>query len=60
MAKEKVVRARVKKEVKEEAEEILESLGISTSSAIDIYLHKIIECNGIPFDLKLPKIDEGC
>lgn len=54
MAKTANLYARIEPEVKEEAENILASLGISVSSAINMFYKQIILQRGIPFDLKLP------
>ena len=45
---------RVDSHVKEEAEAILAKLGVSTSSAINMFLTQIVMYNGIPFDVRLP------
>ncbi|MCD7784319.1 MAG: type II toxin-antitoxin system RelB/DinJ family antitoxin [Oscillospiraceae bacterium] len=45
---------RIEPEVKEEAEQILSSLGVSSSSAINMFYKQIIFCGGLPFDVKLP------
>ena len=54
MAKTANLYARIEPEVKEEAENILSSLGISVSAAINMFYKQIILQRGIPFDLKLP------
>ncbi len=46
--------ARIEPEVKEEAEQILSSLGISISGAINMFYKQIILNQGIPFEVKLP------
>ena len=46
--------ARVEPEIKEQAERILNQLGIPMSNAIGLYLRQIIMQRGIPFDVKLP------
>ncbi len=46
---------RINSKIKEEVTPILESLGISLSEAINIYLHQIKLNNGIPFELKIKK-----
>jgi len=46
--------ARIEPTVKEQAEIILSSLGISASNAISMFYKQIILQNGIPFDIKLP------
>lgn len=55
MAKTANLYARIEPEVKEEAENILASLGISVSSAINMFYKQIILQRGIPFELKLPE-----
>lgn len=54
MAKTANLYARIEPDVKEKAESILNSLGISASSAINMFYKQIILHRGIPFDLKLP------
>lgn len=44
---------RTDKEVKEQAEEIFAELGLTMTSAINIFLKTVIRENGIPFDLRL-------
>lgn len=44
---------RIEPDVKEKAEGILSSLGISVSSAINMFFKQIILQNGIPFELKI-------
>ena len=46
--------ARVEPEIKNQAERILNQLGIPMSNAIGLFLRQIIMQRGIPFDLKLP------
>lgn len=48
------VNLRMQLEIKEQAEKILERLGIPRSVAIDMYYRQIIANNGIPFPVKLP------
>ncbi len=40
---------RVDDKVKSEAEKVFSDLGMSTSTAINIFLKQVIRCNGIPF-----------
>ncbi len=49
-----VINIRVNDEVKKEAESIFKSLGLNMSVAMNLFLKKCINENGIPFDLKLP------
>ena len=48
------VRARVNGELKQEVEEILSQIGLSTSQAITLFLKRIKYEKGIPFELKVP------
>ena len=48
------VRARVESTLKQEVEEILKELGLSTSQAITLFLKRIKYEKGIPFELKVP------
>ena len=48
------VRARVDIHLKEEVEEILKEIGLSTSQAITLFLKRIKYEKGIPFELKVP------
>ena len=54
MAKTANLYARIEPEVKEEAEMILESLGVSVSAAINMFYKQIILQRGLPFDVKIP------
>lgn len=45
---------RVDPETKEQAEAILDRLGISMSNAIGMFLKQIVIQKGIPFEMKLP------
>lgn len=45
---------RLEPDVKEEAEKILEVLGISASHAINMFYRQIILQHGLPFDVKIP------
>ncbi|MBD5526306.1 MAG: type II toxin-antitoxin system RelB/DinJ family antitoxin [Lachnospiraceae bacterium] len=49
------VSLRMKLDIKQQAEEILERLGIPRSVAIDMFYRQIIAHNGIPFSLTLPE-----
>lgn len=40
-------------EEKEEAEKIVNELGLTLSSAFNIYLREIIRCNGLPFERRV-------
>ena len=49
-----VINIRVNDEVKKEAETIFKALGLNMSVAMNLFLKKCINENGIPFDLKVP------
>ena len=67
MAKSANLYARIEPEVKEQAENILATLGIPVSNAINMFYKQIILQRGIPFELKIPErhpvdmrmLDEG-
>lgn len=44
---------RVDEEVKKDVEEILDEIGLNMSTAINVFLKKIIRDGGIPFSLKV-------
>ena len=48
------VYARVEPEIKEQAEHVLNRLGIPMSNAIGLFLRQVIMHRGIPFEMKLP------
>ena len=54
MARTATVFARVEPEVKEQAEIVLERLGIPLSNAVDMFLRQVVIQHGIPFEMKLP------
>ena len=54
MAKTANLYARIEPEVKEQAEDILASLGIPASNAITMFYKQIILQRGLPFEVKLP------
>ena len=55
MAKTSNIFARVEPAIKEQAEVILEQLGIPMSNAINMFLRQVVLQKGIPFEMKLPK-----
>ena len=48
------INARMEPELKEQAERILDELGISTTDAIRLYFKQIVHWRGIPFDIRIP------
>ena len=59
MEKTATLNIRVKPGIKENAERIISELGISMSSAIDMYLRQIILVGGIPFDIIIPEAPDS-
>lgn len=49
-----IINARVKPELKQEVEQILSQLGITTTQAITMFFEQIRLTRGIPFELKIP------
>lgn len=49
------VYTRVDPETKEQAEAILNQLGIPMSNAIGMFLKQVVLQHGIPFDMKIPQ-----
>lgn len=49
------VNVRIQEDVKTKAEQILESMGISRATAIDMFYRQIIMHNGIPFPVTIPR-----
>ena len=52
MSKSTTFTFRLTPEVKQEAAELFESLGITLSDAINLFLYKSLQEGGIPFDIK--------
>lgn len=48
------INARMEPELKEQAEYILEGLGLSMTDAIRLYFKQIVYRKGIPFDVRIP------
>ena len=55
MARTSNVFARVEPEIKEQAERVLDQLGIPMSNAVGMFLRQVVFQQGIPFEMKLPK-----
>ena len=54
MARTANVFARIEPEIKEQAEEVLNQLGIPMSNAVGMFLRQVVIQRGIPFEMKLP------
>jgi len=57
MAKTAMTHARLTPEVKKNAEAILREMGISVSSAYELFYRQIIAHRGLPFDARVPTRD---
>lgn len=55
MAKNASISMRVNPQIKAEAESIYGSLGMTLTEAINIFLHKSILEDGLPFDVRQPR-----
>ncbi len=55
MSKTAMTHARLTPEVKEKAEAILRDLGISISTAYEMFYRQIIAQGGLPFDARIPR-----
>lgn len=54
MPAQEVVRARIDKQVKADAAEVLEALGLSMSDAIRLLLIRVARDKALPFEVKAP------
>lgn len=54
MSKTSNIYVRVEPSIKEQAEVILEKLGIPMSNAVSIFLRQVVMQNGLPFEVKIP------
>lgn len=54
MTKTSNIYVRVEPNIKEQAEMVLEQLGIPMSNAVSIFLRQVVMQNGLPFEVKLP------
>jgi len=59
MPAEEVVRARIDKQVKAEASDVLEAMGLSMSDAIRLLLVRIAKDKALPFEVKVPNATTG-
>jgi len=54
MNKTSTVRARIKPELKNKAEQVFRDLGLSTTQAITLFYRQVELQNGLPFDVVIP------
>ena len=50
----KTLQVRLPNELREEADHVLEEIGMDMSTAIRVYLKKIVQSRSIPFSLEAP------
>lgn len=55
MAKTSNLYVRIEPALKEQAEQILDALGIAPSSAINMFYKQIVMQRGLPFEVKIPQ-----
>ena len=58
MAKTETVHTRVTPEIKRKADSVFESIGLTTSQAIALFLTAAVNHNGLPFELTAPSEEE--
>jgi len=49
-------RARIRPDIKTEAERIIHDLGLSVSTAFELFYRQIILNRGLPFDVRIPNV----
>lgn len=54
MAKDAYMKVRIEADLKQQAEEILNDLGMTTSQALHIFVHQLVLHKGLPFEVKIP------
>ena len=52
-----VINLRVDPELKEEANKLFKKMGMSTSTAIKLFLTQCVEAQGIPLELRVPNTE---
>ena len=57
MDKTETIRVRVEPEIKREAEEVFEALGLSVTEAITLFYRQVALCQGLPFSMKIPNAE---
>lgn len=56
--KDSIVRARVRPDLKADAEKVFEALGINTTEAIRMFLSQVRLRRGLPFSVEVPGNDD--
>ncbi len=57
MARTAEIKVRVEPELKAQVINLLDRIGLTQSEAVNLYYHKIVEEQGIPFSLKVPNAE---
>ena len=57
MDKTEAIQIRVEPEIKREAEEVFEALGLSATEAITLFYRQVALCQGLPFTVKIPNAE---
>ena len=58
MAKTANINIRVEPEVKSTVDGIFSHFGLTVADAVNIFLHKVMIVNGLPFDMTLPRYND--
>lgn len=54
MSKSAMIHARLEPDLKEEAEAILEKLGLNMTAAMNLFCRQVVMRKGIPFSIEIP------
>ncbi|PCI39961.1 MAG: type II toxin-antitoxin system antitoxin, RelB/DinJ family [Rhodospirillaceae bacterium] len=57
MAKTEMIRARVEPELKQDAEDVFSTLGLSPTEAITLFYKQVTLQHGLPFEVRIPNAE---
>jgi len=57
MAKTEMIRARVEPDLKQDAEDVFSTLGLSPTEAITLFYKQVTLQNGLPFEVRIPNAE---
>ncbi len=57
MAKTEMIRARVEPDLKQDAEKVFSTLGLSATEAITLFYKQVALCKGLPFAVRIPNTE---
>lgn len=57
MAKTEMIRARVEPDLKQDAEKVFSTLGLSATEAITLFYRQVALCQGLPFAVRIPNAE---